>query len=95
MADAVAPVLAGPDLREALINLQRVAAGGDEIHDGIEICPRQRRERRGGSHLLEQVIRQERRAAGAAGHVLGQHVERAGAQRRRVLDAFRDRLMAA
>ena len=40
MRDAPAAVLALPDFGEALIGLQRVAAGGDEIDRGVEIGAR-------------------------------------------------------
>ncbi len=92
VADTVAPVLVGPDFCKALIDLQGVAASGNEIDHGVEIRPREIGEGRGGPDFLEQVIGPERLAAGAAQHVLRQHVERAGAQRRSVLRALGDRL---
>ena len=45
MGDAPAAVLALPDLGEALIGLQRIAAGGDEIDHGVEIGAAQDRRR--------------------------------------------------
>ncbi len=39
MGDAPKPVFAVADTREALVGLERVAAGGDEIDHGIEIRP--------------------------------------------------------
>ena len=92
MGDAPAAVLALPDLGEALVGLERVAAGGDEIDRGVEIGARERRVRRGGAHLGVELVGKERLAAGAAEHVLRQHVERAGAQRRRVLRVLGDRV---
>ena len=85
MADAPAAVLPLPDLGEALVGLQRVAAGGDEIEHRVEIGACEPGIRRGARHLREQFIGEERLAAGAAEHVLRQHVERAGPRRRRVL----------
>ena len=92
MRDAPAAVLALPDLGEALIGFQRVAAGGDEIDRGVEIGARQPGIGRGGAHFGEELVGEERRAAGAAEDVLRQHVERAGAQRRRVLRVLRHRI---
>ena len=92
MGDAPAAVLALPDLGEALVGLQRVAAGGDEIDHGVEIGARERGIGRGGAHLAIELVGEERLAAGAAEHVLRQHVERAGAQRRRVLRVLGDRV---
>ena len=83
--DAPAAVLALPDAGEALVGLERVAAGGDEIDHGIEIRPRQADIGRGGRHLGIKLIAEERLAASAAEHVLRQYVERADAKRRRVL----------
>ena len=52
----------------------------------------ERRVGRGGRHFSVEVIGQKRHAAGAAEHMLRQHVERAGAQRRRVLRVRGDRV---
>ena len=41
IADAPEPILALADAGKALIGLERVAAGGDEIDDGVEIRARQ------------------------------------------------------
>ena len=92
IGDAIAAVLALADLGEALIDLERIAAGGDEIDHGVEIGAREAGEGRRHPHLVVQLVRHERLAAGAAQHVLGQHVERAGAQRRSVLRPLGDRL---
>jgi hypothetical protein len=85
LADAPESVLALADAREAVIGLERVATGGDEIDDGVE-SPRASSAAYGrpGS-LRRKFVAQERLAAGAAEHVLGEHVERADAQWRRVL----------
>ena len=81
------PVLVQADAGIALVVLQRIAAGGDEIDDPIECRPIEIGIGRGRSHFLEQRIGMKRRAAGAAQHMLRQHVERAIDQRRRVLGA--------
>ena len=92
IGDAPAAVLVLLDAREALIGFQRVAAGGDEIDDVVEIGSRQRRIGRRRQHLLIEFVGEKRLAAGAAEHVLRQHVERAGPQRRGVLRILRDRI---
>ena len=79
------PSLVCSDLGEALVGLQRVAAGRDEIDGGVEIGARQRRIGRRQRHLGVEIVGTKRHAAGAAEHVLRQHVEPAGTQRRRVL----------
>ncbi len=84
------PILALPDAGEALVGFERIAAGGDEIDDGIEIRARQRRVGRGRRHLGVKLVGQKRLAAGAAEHVLGEHVERADARSRRVLGILGD-----
>ena len=91
MRDAPGAVLGLLDLGEALVGFQRIAAGRDEIDRGVEIGARQRRVGRRRRHLGIELVGAERHAAGAAEHVLRQHVERAGAQRRRVLRIRRDR----
>ncbi len=85
VGDAPAAVTAAADLGKALIGLQRIAAGGDEIEHGVEIRARKSGIGRGAPHLGIKLIGKERLAAGRAQHVLRQHVERAGARRRRVL----------
>src|ERR1700674_5147495 len=79
MADAVASVLALTDLGETLVDLERIAAGGDEIDHRVEIRPGEAGKRRGHAHLLEQRVGPERLAAGAAQYMLRQYVEGAGA----------------
>ena len=88
IGDAPASVRHPPDPGEALIALERIAAGRDESERGVEIFPRQFRVRRGRAHLGEEVVGVERRGAGHAEDVLAEHVERAGAGRRRVLRAL-------
>ncbi len=90
--DTPTPVLHLPDLREALVGFERVAAGRDEIGGGVEVGAGKRRVGRGGRHLAIKIVGVERHAAGAAEHVLRQHVEPADAQRRRVLRIHRDGL---
>jgi hypothetical protein len=92
IGDAPAAILVLLDAREALIGFQRVAAGGDEIDYVVEIGPRQVRIGRGGQDFAVELVGQERLAAGAAEHMLRQHVERADAQRRSVLRIFIDRV---
>ena len=92
IGDAPAALLVLLDAREALVGFQRVAAGGDEIDDVVEIGSRQRRIRRRCQHFRVEFVGQKRLAAGAAEHVLRQHVERAGAQRRRILRILGDRI---
>src|SRR6185312_12594069 len=48
IGDTPAPLLVLPDARETLIGFQRVAAGGDEVDDVVEIAAREPRVRRGG-----------------------------------------------
>ncbi len=88
MRHAPAAALVLPDLGEALVGLQRVAAGGDEID-----APRRNRRasgrdtaRRSRPHRTAHRHRTARRRR--AEHVLRQHIERAGAERRRVLRQF-------
>ena len=92
MGDAPAAVLALPDLGEALVGFQRIAAGGDEIDRGVEIGAREPHIGRGGTHFGVKFVSEERRADRAAENMLRQHVERAGAQRRRVLRVLRHRV---
>ena len=91
IGDAPAAVLGLPDLGEALVGLERIAAGRDEIDDGIEVGAAQSRVRRRGLHLAIELVGDERLAAGAPEHMLRQHIERAGAERRRVLRMVGDR----
>src|SRR5581483_9253733 len=90
IGDAPASVLALADLGEALIGLERIAAAGYEIDGGIEISTRQVAVGRRSAHLREQLVAEERLAAGAPEHVLRQHIERASPQGRRVLRILGD-----
>ena len=92
IGDAPAAGLVLLDAGEALVGLQRIAAGGDEIDHVVEIGPGQAGIGRGRQHFAIEFIREKRLAAGAAEHVLRQHVERAGAQRRRILRILGDRI---
>ena len=96
MGDAPAAVFAKscilPDLGEALIGLERIAAGGDEIHRGIEIGARERGIGRGSAYFIVKFVGQERRADRAAENMLRQHIQSTGSQRRCVLRALGDRV---
>ena len=81
-----------PDAGKALVGFQRIAAGGDEIDDVVEIGARKLGVHRRRDDLVIELIGQKRLAAGAAQHMLRQHVERARAQRRRVLRILGDRI---
>ena len=92
IGDAPAALLVLFDARETFVGLQRVAAGGDEIDHVVEIGSRQRGVWRRCQHFRVEFVGEKRFAAGAAEHVLRQHVERAGTQRRRILRILRDRV---
>ncbi len=92
IGDAPAPGLVLLDAREALVGFQRVAAGGDEIDHVVEIGARQACIGGGGQHLGIELVGEKWLAAGAAKHVLRQHVQRAGAQRRGILRVLVDRV---
>ena len=62
---------------EAVVGLERVAAGGDEAEDFGEGLVLQTCIGRRGADLGEQLLLLERRGAGDAEDVLGEHVERA------------------
>ena len=85
VADAPAALLVLADLGEAVVGAQRVAAVRHEVDDAIELVPRQSRVRRRIGDLVIKRVGVERRRAGHAEHVLGKHVERAGARHGRVL----------
>ncbi len=80
-------VLGAADAGIALVGAQRIAAGRDEIDDAVEGRAVEPGIGRGAAHLLVELVGDERLAAGAAEHMLRQHVERAVEQRRRVLRA--------
>ena len=75
------------DAGVALVAAQRVAAGGDEIDDAVEVGAAKGGIGRGAGDFAIEFVGKEGRAAGAAQHMLGEHVERAGHQRRRILRA--------
>ena len=66
--------------RIAVIGFERVATGGDEFHNGVEILARQAGIRRRAPHFREQHIGVERRGTGCAQDMLGQHIQAAGLQ---------------
>ena len=78
------------DAGKPLIGFQRIAAGGDKIHHVVEIGSREPRIGRCRKHFRIELIGEERFAAGAAEHVLGQYIERAGPQRWSILRVFAD-----
>ena len=90
VADAPAAVLALPDLGEALVGLERIAPGRDEIEHRVEIGAREAGIGRGAPDLRVELIGEEGLAASRAEHVLRQHVECADARRRRVLRVLGD-----
>ena len=92
IGDAPAAFFVLPDTCEPLVAFQRVAAGGDERDHVVETGARQVRVRRRAAHFRVEIIGEKRRAAGAAEHMLRQHVERAQAQRRGILRVLVDRV---
>ena len=77
VAHAPQTVLAHHDPAEPVIGLERVAAGRDKIDDLLEVLPDQVAIGAGRTHFVIERQEIERLGAGAAHHVLGQHVERA------------------
>ncbi len=73
----------------ALVDLQRIAAGGDELDRAVELRARQIRIGGRRANLAIERIGRERGAAGGAQDMLGQHVERAGAMLHGVMIAGR------
>ena len=63
------------DLGEALVGFQRIATGGDEIEDGVEIQAREAGIGRGASHLGIEFIGKERLSTGRTEDVLREHVQ--------------------
>jgi len=51
MGHAPAAIRALSDLGEALVGFERIAAGGDEVENGVEVGARKPRIGRGASHL--------------------------------------------
>jgi hypothetical protein len=85
-APAAIPALSNPG--EALVGLERVAAGSDEIDRGFEIAARERSIRRGCAHFVVKLVGQKWFADGAAKDMLGQDIQGAGARCGRVLRIF-------
>ena len=75
------PVRPLHDAAEAVVGLQRVAAGRDEIHDLLEVLPDQVPIGPGGTDLVVQGQQIERLGDRAAHDVLGQHVQCADPRR--------------
>ena len=65
---------------EAVVGLERIAAGGDEIEDFLERLLLEAGVRRGRADFGEQLVLLERRGDRHRQDVLGEHVERAGAE---------------
>ncbi len=80
MADAPEAVHALGQPLVAIIGLERVAAGRDEAEHAVERLGRQRGIGRRLAHLGEQCIAGERLGRRHRHDVLGEHVERAGAE---------------
>ena len=80
-------VLAPPDAGVALVGAERVAAGGDEIDAALEGLPGKLAVGLRRGDLVVERERVERLRDRHAEDVLAEHVERAGAERRRVLVA--------
>src|SRR4029078_7066194 len=81
-----------PDLGEAFVGFQRIAAGGNEIDRGVKIRACERYVRRGPAHFPKKLVGKEWRAYRAPENMLRQYVERAGEQRRCVLRILCDRI---
>ena len=92
VAHTPAAVGALHDAAEAVVGLQGVAPGGDEIEHLVEVLPRQVGVGRRRQGLGIEVAGQEGVAAADAHDVLGEYVERAGALRIAVEGAFGHRL---
>ena len=90
IGNAPAPVFAFANAGKAVVGLERIAAGGDEIDHGVEVCARQCGVGGGSRHLGIEFVAEERLAAGAAEDVLREHVERTDAQWRRILRVLGD-----
>ena len=85
MRNAPAAVLALANPGKAVIGLERIAAGGDEIDHRVELGAAERGVGRRRSHLGIKRVAVKRLAAGAAEDVLRENIEAAGARRRRIL----------
>lgn len=87
IGDAPATVLHLADAGVTLIGAQRITAGGGEIHHPVEGGPRQIGIGRGAGHFAIEIVRIEGLGAGHAEHMLGENIERALGNRRRILRA--------
>ncbi len=81
------------DAAIAVVATQRVAAGGDEIDDAIELHAREISVGRGAGDLFVQFIRIERLTAGAAHDVLSEAIEAADANGLAVKRALLNRFL--
>jgi hypothetical protein len=72
--------LVAHDAAEPVVGLQRIAAGGDEVEHAAPHHLIQPRIGERGAHLGQQVPFLERRGAGAGHHVLGENIQRTGAE---------------
>ena len=77
MRKAQAAVSRGPQPRIALVGPERVAAGGDELDDAVEVGALEAGVGSGGDDLAVERVRHEWPRAGRAPHVLGEDIERA------------------
>ena len=92
MADPPGAVgIAGQPL-EPVVGAKRIAAALDEAEDAREGLRIEPGIRRGAAHLVEQRLLAERAGAGDRHDVLGEHVERAGAEDLGVELALLDRV---
>src|SRR5207253_9137701 len=74
------PAGLGDQASEAVVGLQRIAAGRDEVEDLLERLGLEAGIRRGGANLREQRLLLERRGDGHRQDMLSKHVERSGAE---------------
>ncbi len=72
-------ILALHDAAIAVVGLERIAAGRDEVDDLLVVLPAEVPVWPGGPDLVVERDQVERLGAARTHHVLGQHVERAGA----------------
>ena len=77
MRKAQAAVSRGPQPRIALVCPERVAAGGDELEDAVEVGALEAGVGSGGDDFAVERVGHEWPRAGRAPHVLGEHIERA------------------
>ena len=87
IGDAPATVLHLADAGVTLIGAQRITTGGGEIHHPVEGGARQVGIGRSAGYFTIEIVRIERLGAGHAEHMLGENIERALGNRRRILRA--------